>query len=330
MILVVGAGVMGLATAYALARGGHDVRVVEQFGLDHRRGSSYGASRIFRLSYAEPEWVRLAQESLAAWRALERETGETLLELTGLLEPDDGSRAALEACGVAFESLSADEVARRFRLAVQRPCIFQPDAGIVYAERARHAFFSAGFRVDDDTRLASLAEVDADVIVVTAGSWAKPLLAAAGISLPVVATRETVAYFALAADGPVPSLIDEAAAPAGQAYYALAAPGVGVKAGLHRSGRPVDPDHDGAPDAEVVQRVSEWVREHFPVADAAPVHVETCLYTNAPNERFILERHGRIVVGSPCSGHGFKFAPVIGERLAALALSAAAERPSVG
>ena len=311
---------MGLAAAYALARRGHEVRVVEQFGLDHRRGSSHGTSRIFRLSYTDPEWVRLAQESLRGWRALERETGEALLELPGLLEPAGPSRDALETCGVAFEVVSATDVALRFGLALDGPATFQPDAGIVRADRARRAFLSTGVAVESETRVAALEELDADAVVVTAGSWARPLLATAGIELPVVATRETVAYFAAPTGELAPSVIDEAAAPAGQAYYALAAPGVGLKAGLHRSGRPVDPDHDGEADTEIVERVSAWVHERFSGTDATPVAVETCLYTNAPGERFILERHGRIVVGSACSGHGFKFAPVVGERLAALAL----------
>src|SRR5262245_29104187 len=85
-IAIIGAGVMGLATARALARAGHKVVVYERFERGHERGSSHGRSRIFRLAYPEPEWVRLAQESLAGWRELEKESGEQLLELTGLIE----------------------------------------------------------------------------------------------------------------------------------------------------------------------------------------------------------------------------------------------------
>jgi sarcosine oxidase len=101
--------------------------------------------------------------------------------------------------------------------------------------------------------------------------------------------------------------------------YALRDPLHGLKAGAHMSGGPVDPDEPPEPDGEVVAAVAAWVAERFPTADPDPAALDTCLYTSTDDERFILERHGRIVVGSACSGHGFKFAPAVGERLAALA-----------
>src|SRR5215510_6900491 len=108
-VAVIGAGVMGLATARALVRAGREVVVYEQFERGHARGSSHGRSRIFRLAYAEPQWVRLAQEALAGWWELEAETGEKLLELNGLIEIvsdlGDSSAAVLDACGVAWERI---------------------------------------------------------------------------------------------------------------------------------------------------------------------------------------------------------------------------------
>jgi sarcosine oxidase len=102
---------------------------------------------------------------------------------------------------------------------------------------------------------------------------------------------------------------------------------VGGKAGWHHSGRPTDPDEAGEPDSHVVDAVADWVAMRLPQADPSPISAETCIYTNTADERFVCELHDRIVVGSPCSGHGFKFAPAVGEQLAALAERAAAGAP---
>src|SRR5256712_6402731 len=115
---VIGPGVMGLATGWALRRRGHEPVVYEQFRIGHERGSSHGRSRIFRLAYAEPEYVRLAQESMALWRELEAETGETILELNGLVEVvrtlEESTAETLEACGVAWERLDREEAGRPY------------------------------------------------------------------------------------------------------------------------------------------------------------------------------------------------------------------------
>jgi sarcosine oxidase len=109
----------------------------------------------------------------------------------------------------------------------------------------------------------------------------------------------------------------------GQASYALPAPGLGLKAGLHHSGPVADPTETGSPEQNAVRWASGWVASRFPEADPSPLATETCLYTNTADESFVLERHGRVVVGAACSGHGFKFAPLLGRTLAALAREAA-------
>jgi sarcosine oxidase len=329
-VAVVGAGVHGLAAARALARRGAGVTIYEQFELDNRRGSSHGASRIFRLSYPEVEWVRLAQEALPLWRELEAESGEELLQLNGIIEfvrrEGEGSQSALEESGAAVEVLDADEVARRFPM-VAAPAdvqaVFQADAGIVLAARARHAFLDGarahGARLVEQRRVERLDELEEDVVVVTAGAWAKPLLAEAGIELDVLPTSETVCYFTLETDRPVPSVVDFKPGGLGHGTYALADPEHGLKLGIHMSGQPLDPDDPPGPDPELVAQMRETAARYFPSAENEPVRTDTCLYTRTADERFVLERHGRIVVGSACSGHGFKFAPVVGERLAYLA-----------
>src|SRR6478735_6951321 len=301
-IVVVGAGITGVATARSLAQTGRGVVLVEQFGLGHDRGSSHGASRIFRLSYPDPHYVRLAQGALQSWRELEAEVGEELIVTTGGLDfgPVAVENArALAACGVAHELLTGTEVARRWPIFAEpmETVLYHADGGVTLADRAYRA-----------------------------------LLAGAEIELPVVPTRETVTYFNLPDALSLPPIIDDAVPDAeehgllrpGLINYALAAPGVGLKAGLHHSGPPADPDEQGQADLAVVRWVSTWATRRYPELDPEPIMTETCLYTNTADESFVLERHGRIVVASACSGHGFKFAPAFGRTLAALARDAAA------
>jgi sarcosine oxidase len=321
-VAIIGAGVMGLATAHALARAGRKVVVYEQFAQGHARGSSHGRSRIFRLAYAQPEWVRLAQEALAGWRALEREAGEPLLQLDGLLEIVDdlgqGSAAALDACGVPWQRLERDEVERRFALKLPAGtfAVLQPEAGIVRAERALAAF-ARGIDVRYGARVTSLARLDARCVVVTAGAWVNELVAP---PLPVRVTRETVCYFRPVDPRPRPAFVSFGPTSGGICFYALADTVHGIKAAAHHAGEDADPWQTGAPDAKLVEATTAWLAQHVALAEPRPVEAQTCLYTTTADERFVLERRGRVVVGSACSGHGFKFAPAIGERLAALAL----------
>ena len=321
---MVGAGIMGSATAYALARDGHDARLLEQFQVGHTSGSSHGRSRIVRLAYPEVEFVELAKESFVGWRALEEESGQELLELNGLLElvedPAQSSRDALEAADAEYELLGADDARRRWPVGVPDgwTALFQPEAGIVRADRAHRAFVdravARGARLEENTRVESPEDIDGDVVIVTAGPWAGRFFS----DLPLRTTRETVAYFRREGDA-LPSVVQLDPVTRGHAMYSLHDPLHGLKAGAHHAGAETDPDTAGEPDPASVARIAEWVREHYPDADPEPVAAETCMYTTTPDEHFILERRGRVVIGSACSGHGFKFAPAIGTRLAKLA-----------
>jgi sarcosine oxidase len=317
-VAIVGAGVMGCATAWALNERGAEVSMHEQFDLDHARGSSHGRTRIFRLAYPEPNWVRFAQEAQTGWRELDPE----LLGLYGLIElvADPGlmSARALDECGVQYRVLDADEVrAYGANLPDGWSALHVPDAGVVFADRARHAFLkTAGVEVETGRRIESTDELDADVVVVTAGAWIRDFFP----DLPVRVTRETVAYFRREG-APPPSIVDLDAETGGHGMYSLHDPVHGLKAGAHHAGAEADPDLDAPPDPAIVERIAAWVRERFPEVDPDPVDAQSCLYTTTADEHFVLERRGRVVVGSACSGHGFKFAPAVGRRLAELALT---------
>jgi sarcosine oxidase len=352
-IVVVGAGIVGVATARALAGYAGAVVLLEQFELGHAHGSSHGTSRIFRLNYPDERFVRLAVAADSAWRELEAERGERLIERVGSLDlgPVATETArALAACGVRSETLSAEEVRARWplRLEAGETAVYQPEGGVTYADRAYAALLAGalegGVEVRTSTPVRSLSlgrgavhvELDSGVltaraVVVVAGAWAPELLAPVGIELSVVPTRETVVYVDVPEAGAIPPVIDYGRLPspneggiarAGQAGYALAAPGQGLKAGLHHSGPAVTPGSTAEPDERLAAWTQAWVASRYEGAGDR-LGADTCLYTNTANEEFVLERHGRVVVGSACSGHGFKFAPVVGRTLAALAREAA-------
>ena len=320
-VAVVGAGVMGCAAAWALAERGAEVTLHEQFGLEHTHGSSHGRTRIFRLAYPEAHWVRLAQEALAGWRELERASGTRVLELHGLVElcssADLTSRDVLDACGVEHTMLDADGVRARGVVPPEgSAALFQPDAGVVLADVARHALLDvARPRVETGARVESLDDVDADVVVAAAGPWITRLVP----DVPVRVTRETVVYFTHEG-GPLPSVVELDEATRHHAMYALHDPVHGIKAGAHHAGRAAEPGAEDPPDPEIAERIASWVRERFPAAGQQPVASETCTYTTTEDESFVLERRGRLVVCSACSGHGYKFAPAVGRRVADLAL----------
>jgi sarcosine oxidase len=310
-VAVVGAGVMGCAAAWALRERGADVTVYEQFELDNERGSSHGRSRIFRVAYPDPYWIRLAQEAHAGWNDLD----PSVLGLYGLVElasdPALTSARALDECGVQY-GLPAE--VEGVAIPTGWTALQVADAGIVYADRARRAFLD-GVDVRASTRIDSVDDVDADVVVVTAGGWIGRLVDGVDVRI----TRETVAYFRHGGP-PLPSVVDIAAG-GGHDMYALYDPVHGLKAGAHHAGAETDPDEVGSPDAALVERIAAWVGERFPGVDPEPVETDSCVYTTTPDQTFVLERRGRVVVGSACSGHGFKFAPAVGRRLAALALA---------
>ena len=339
-VAVVGAGIAGAASSWSLVSAGRSVVLFEQFEIGHKHGSSHGTSRIFRFSYDDPQFVAMAMEALPLWHEIEARTGRTLLTLGGGL--DAGAKVedhahALEECGAHHEVMTGAEASKRWpqiRLPAQRPALWHPDAGIAHADTAIRTFVElatdAGAELREKEQVTHLDISDgratiatthntyrAEVAVITAGAWAKSLLAQVDIDLPVTPTRETVTYFSIEEPRGFLTLVDWEDPP----LYALPAPGMGLKAGVHHTGPVADPDDDGGVDQDVVARTAEWVAQRYPRADPAPLLAETCLYTNTSDERFIFERHGPVVVASACSGHGFKFGPVHGRRVAELVLT---------
>jgi len=224
------------------------------------------------------------------------------------------SRDVLEAAGIEHELLDAGAArAQGIALPPGWAALRQPQAGVVLADRALAAFLD-GIEVER-RRVDSLDAVGADVVVVTAGAWVTRLVP----DVPVRVTRETIAYFRH--DGaPLASVVELDEATRHHAMYALHDPVHGVKAGAHHAGRRANPDEEEPADPGLVETIAAWVRERLPDVDPDPVGADSCIYTSTEDESFVIERRGRLVLGSACSGHGFKFAPAVGRRLADLAL----------
>lgn len=340
-VVVVGAGAMGAATAYALARQGVDVAVVDQFGPGHDRGSSHGRSRIFRLAYRDHTFVPLARRALALWRALSEDTGVELLATTGGI--DHGDQVSLDQVESGLRAAGLD--CRRFSAAAARdrwpgiqftgPALLQPDAGRIDADATVHALLrrarELGADVRHDEKVTSVHDegsgatvetarrtLTARVAVVAAGAWLPGLAKSLRLDLPrLTVTQEQPAYFLAPGAETWPVFVHHGPVP----HYGLFTPGIGLKVGAHGTGAVVDPDARPPVDEQRLRQLSRYVGEWLPGASTAPVTVDSCLYTTTSDERFVLRRTGSVVVCSACSGHGFKFTPAIGERAADLALA---------
>jgi sarcosine oxidase len=339
-VVVVGAGVVGLATAWRLAAAGRSVLVLERFAPGHAAGSSHGATRIFRFAYDDPADVGMAQLALPLWRELEAAVAAELLRITGGV--DVGEPRFLDACaealgsrGAAFERLDATERAARLGWleAGDEPALFSPDTGVLAAARSVEALAQAArasgaelrstspvvrLEQDDDgvTLHTSGGSVRGRRCVVAAGPWTRELLEPLGIRLPLHVTREQVFYFK--APGEVIPFIHRGPI----ARYGVPAFGgaAGVKVAEHGTGEHTSADGRSSElDPEGEARLVAYVSQALPSFEPEPVAFETCLYTMTPDEGFIIEARAPLVIASTCSGHGFKFAPIVGEALAALA-----------
>jgi sarcosine oxidase len=346
-VAVVGAGLLGSATARALAARGVPVLLFEQFALGHTRGSSHGATRIFRYSYPDPCYVEMAVRAGESWARLTADAGEELLVRTGGLDAGPGAEDCAEAlaeCGVAHSWLTESQVRDRFPGIGPHPgerMLFQPDSGVCLAGRTVTALQRLAARDGAEIRAqapvlgiepggdqvllrTAAGEVTARVAVVTPGPWAHGLLAGALPQVPgLTATVQQVRYFAPRDPAAAwPTLIEWPLE--GLCWYAVPAAGVapGIKVAAHIPGPAVDP-RDGpftAIDRALEEEAAGYVRARLPGLDPAGLGAETCLYTMTPDEDFVIDRTGPVVVGGGCSGHAFKFGPLLGEFLADLAM----------
>lgn len=349
--IVLGLGGMGTAAALHLARRGARVVGLEARALGHDRGSSHGESRLIRRAYFEsPAYVPLLDRAYELWGELEASSGESLLHRSGLvLVSDRGEASAADrardvarAHRIVTEQLDAAAARARFpalRIDEGTSVLWEPGAGWLAVERcvAAHARAAekAGATLRFETLVRSLQPrsdavavtlasgevIEGKTLVVTAGPWAAGLLGAYG--LPLAVHRVVMSWYG------APERFDEVAGMPCFAFdtnvgffYGFPRQNGEIKVAEHAArGTPVDPDTvERAIFGEDTARTSAFAARSLQGVEAAPRRSKVCLYTMTPDEHFIVDRHDRVVFGVGFSGHGFKFAPAIGELLATLAL----------
>jgi sarcosine oxidase len=350
-VVVVGLGAMGSAALHHLTKRGSRVLGIERFAIGHDRGSSHGLTRIIRMGYFEhPSYVPLVRRAYELWRDLEKASGETLLTVTGIAEiglPDStlvaGTLASSRQHDLPHEVLDAAALMQRypqFKIPKDFVGVIQPDGGFVEPEKAIGAQLAlakaGGAEIRTGEKVVAIepagggvrvttqnGTIEAGQVIVAAGAWASALLPKG--ALPLHVTRQALLWV----DPKEPAAFTSERFPVFMIesehgiHYGFPMHDGAMKVALHHHEREkVDPetyDRDVSPRDEAMIRAG---LSFIPGANGPKIAAKTCLYTMTPDEDFVLGAlpgQPAIIVASPCSGHGFKFSPAIGEILADLA-----------
>eukprot|EP00042_Codosiga_hollandica_P036388 m.277804 g.277804 ORF g.277804 m.277804 type:complete len:384 (+) comp54880_c0_seq1:1785-2936(+) len=352
-VAVVGAGVVGSATAYALIKRNLKVLLIEQYERLHTKGSSHGGSRITRRTYEQLHFTKMMTEAYELWDSIEREHGSPFFIPTGGLNVGKRENPRIQGIikfarevGAPIELIDSAEILKRYGLKYSNDYIgiVDKDAGVLEANKAvaalQSVFERRGGVIRDQCKVQEVVPGDivtlktpkqnyrAKTVVLTPGSWASPLFASLGVKdLDLRVDETTVCYWstsnpAYSADKKFPILLDYDFNPFIFVLPVHERPGMIKICGYCW---PVAGGHARTyqKNTAAVALLSQYTRTHFPGVDAtAPSHTESCCYTNTTTEDFIIDHHPKfpnIILGSACSGHGFKLAPVSGELLADLA-----------
>jgi sarcosine oxidase len=352
-VIVAGVGGMGSAAVHHLARRGRRVLGLERFDIPNDMGSSHGVTRIIRYAYYEDRsYVPLLTRAYELWEGLEDETAERLLHITGSLDVSvtgdrlfEGSRDSCVEHGLPHEALTGTEVNRRFpgyRMPAEARALLQPRGGFLLPERciaahvARAVALGAEVRAREQVlgweaagtgvRVTTARGVyEADRLIVTAGAWAGRLVnGLRGLAVP---ERQVLAWLQPRRPelfGPDRFPVFNLECEEGR-YYGFPVFGIpGFKLGrYHHRGEVTDPDlvdRECHPEDEAV--LVPFASRYFPDGAGPTLSLMACMFTNSPDEHFIVDVHPglpQVSVAAGFSGHGFKFCSVVGEIMADLA-----------
>ncbi len=356
-IVIVGAGIVGLSTAYALlSEGMRHVIVLEQEAVDHQRASSHGPSRLLRFEYGSDSFYSsMVHLSLHRWKSLQQITRRTLYSQTGVLvlgTEDDNyvepSYQVLRKQGLPIERLSewtCKQHFPQFATHAYDTLTYNTEGGVLHASTCLHALKDCitdlggaiyescrvtSIKSDDmlrpvRLRLATGEELQADHVVLATGSWVHRLLA--NLYLPVRLTRQYLLYFA----GLPTALFNANVFPAFIADDLYGFPLLSMhnshgpswlKVASHTFGPSIDPDDTSPPDRHTISQIVGKLRELLPALSQAELaHIDSCMYDVSPDEDFILDRlpnDPRVIFATGLTGHGFKFGLLLGELLSSM------------
>ena len=358
-VIVLGAGGVGSAAAYYLAKAGQKVLLLEQFELNHQNGSSYGYSRVIRYTYDNPIYIDLMRAAYPLWFALQEEAGEPLYVKTGGLDfgfPATGTfqklKSSMDAAGLDYEHLTQADISDRypqFALEDGMEGMFNADAGLLRTSRCVLAHIrlaqSRGATVIDQTPVLEVNPVvngvevrtaketfHCDRIILTVGSWAKGLLAEQGIDLPLRIMPCQLGFYqpgnqADFEPGTFPVFFAHMNGDYGEMPYGIPHedPSIGIKLttfyGWDTVEKPSDVDY--TPSHAWTERIRAFAQQYVPDAAGPLISTRRCLYTVTPDKHFIVDQHPahpHVVIGAGFSGHGFKFTTLMGKMLADIAI----------
>jgi sarcosine oxidase len=341
-VIVVGAGIFGLATALELACRGHSVAVIDRFGSGHQATSSTGRSRGIRIAYDHPFYVNLAQDAIGRWKALERQSGKQILHLAG--QVDFGLPAKLSAIAKAVREAGGkieelDARGLRCRLpylttAKDDVGLFHDQAGTVISDTGmavlKAAALMQGVALLEPERVISIEAasrvrivtehraLSAHTVVIAAGPWSGALLAGLGIEVPLAPSIAQVTFIA------APQLVDLAGigewGGEGEGLggvYGHPVPGIGYKLAFSTGQEGWSPDTEmWQPDMAEHARLFAWLDRRMPDFPRQVQLIQRHPWTMSPDGDFIVDRQGPIVMACGCSGHAFKFGPALGPLVA--------------
>lgn len=365
-VIVIGLGSMGSAAAYHLAKRGQRVLGLERFGPPHDQGSHHGGSRIIRQAYFEdPAYVPLLLRAYELWEEIERESGTNILNVTGGLMMGSensltvkGSIESAKTWNLSYDILDAKEIHRKFPIFTPPEgtiALYEEKAGFVRPENSVLAHLLQAEKHGAELRffepvlqweahpsgegvkvVTADGEYEAGRLIISPGAWAPNVLEDLGVNLLI--ERQVMMWFA-PTDGIEPFKVGNMPiyiweAEDGVQFYGFPSFGLsgeGAKIAFFRMGQPCTADtiDRNVYDSEI-NKMREYIGSRIPQLNGKFLQAKTCLYSNTPDEHFVISlhpQHKQVAIGAGFSGHGFKFASVVGEILADLATEGTSRLP---